>query len=335
MGLSTKKRSLEGLKRGEMELDLGRYELRRGGRRVKLEKKPMELLIFLVGRREQLVSREDVVSKLWQSDSLIDTERNLNNLVRKIRRALGDDAARPRFLETVIGKGYRFVGPIRVIGPLYPTKSLEEEANVPAARGLDSSWRAERPALAVLLPRVSGEHTTPGFDLAFADALTARLANMEGMDVLPVSASANAPAGATPQETASRLGVRFVLQGAIQASGPEARLSAELFDAQAESSCFVKNFPFDVRRPFQHINEIANHTARELKRPLRVPGAEARPRYSRDPLAYAEFIQGYRRSSSGDPRQLIEAIQHLTQAVTRDPGFALAHATLSQVSAMR
>ena len=77
---------------GEIELDLGRYELRRDGRRVKLEKKPMELLIFLVARREQLVSRKDIVTKLWRSDLLIDTEPNINNIVRKIRTALGDNA---------------------------------------------------------------------------------------------------------------------------------------------------------------------------------------------------------------------------------------------------
>src|SRR4249920_2234974 len=96
----------------EVEVDLGRYELRRFGRRVKLERKPMELLIFLVGRREQLVTREEIVKKLWRSDLFIDSERNLNNIVRKIRTALGDDADKPRFIETVIGKGYRFIGPV-------------------------------------------------------------------------------------------------------------------------------------------------------------------------------------------------------------------------------
>ena len=89
---------------GEVEVDLGRYELRRFGRRIKLEKKPMELLIFLLGRREQMVSREEIVKKLWRSDLFIDTEKNLNNIVRKLRTALGDDADRPRFLETVVGK---------------------------------------------------------------------------------------------------------------------------------------------------------------------------------------------------------------------------------------
>ena len=81
------------------------------GRRIKLEKKPMELLIFLVARREQMVTRTEIISRLWGPDLFIDTETNLNNIVRKIRAALRDKAEKPRFLETVVGKGYRFVGP--------------------------------------------------------------------------------------------------------------------------------------------------------------------------------------------------------------------------------
>src|SRR5215475_740237 len=104
-----------------IELDLGRYELRREGRRVKLEKKPMELLIFLVSRRDQLVLRDELVTKLWRSDLFVDTERNLNNIVRKVRAALGDNPERPRFVETVVGKGYRFTGAVRVIGARYGT----------------------------------------------------------------------------------------------------------------------------------------------------------------------------------------------------------------------
>src|SRR5260370_12072195 len=97
----------------EIEVDLGGYELRRHGRRIKLEKKPMELLIFLVARREQLVSRKEIFTKLWRSDLFIDTEPNINNIVRKIRTALGDDPRQPPFLETVMGKGTRFIGYVR------------------------------------------------------------------------------------------------------------------------------------------------------------------------------------------------------------------------------
>src|SRR6202035_1356128 len=141
----------------EIELDLGRYELRRHGRRIKLEKKPMELLIFLVARREQLVSRKEIVTKLWRSDLFIDTEPNINNIVRKIRTALGDDPAKPRFLETVVGKGYRFVGPVRVIDARYPQSDLESGARAVSTDQADV-W-SERSSLAVLPLMLLGKAT--------------------------------------------------------------------------------------------------------------------------------------------------------------------------------
>src|SRR5260370_18450843 len=136
---------------GEIELDLGRYELRRLGRRVRIEKKPMELLIFLVGRREQLVSREEIVAKLWRSNLFIDTEPNINNIVRKIRTALGDDSARPRFLETVVGKVYRFVGPVRGIDARYPQS--DSQSGAPAAPSDEASERSSLAALPLTPPR--------------------------------------------------------------------------------------------------------------------------------------------------------------------------------------
>src|SRR5579862_9871742 len=125
----------------EIELDLGRYELRRNGRRIRLEKKPMELLIFLASRREQLVSRQDIVSKLWRSDLFIDTEASINNMIRKVRTALRDSSDNPRFLQTVVGKGYRFTGPLRVIDSVLANSGFEQSL-VPG--------REERPTLAVM-----------------------------------------------------------------------------------------------------------------------------------------------------------------------------------------
>jgi DNA-binding winged helix-turn-helix (wHTH) protein/tetratricopeptide (TPR) repeat protein len=319
----------------EVELDLGRYELRRFGRRVKLEKKPMELLIFLVKRREQLVTRQDIVTKLWQADLFIDTERNINNIVRKIRTALGDHADKPRFLETVVGKGYRFIGPIRMIGPLYPAEEAwDKAASAPAVS--DFSRHVDRTSLAVLPLHFSGDvKHDKGLGLGFADGLVSRLANLEGVDVLPASAILNVPTNAPASEAASRLGVRFVLHGAIQASRSESRVSMELFDSYLQSCCFTRKFLLDDTRPFEHVDEVATHTARALKRPLHKRGMPSRARHSRDPLAYAEFIQGYQRSSSGDAKLLEEATHYLMNAVARDPAFALAHAILSFVCASR
>src|ERR1700757_1912932 len=129
----------------EVEVDLGRYELRRSGRRIKLEKKPMDLLIFLLERREQMVTREDIVKRLWRVDLFIDTEKNVNNVVRKLRTALGDNADKPRFLETVVGKGYRFVGGVRVIDAKYPPLD-SRGTNVRRAILNNGSARRERPS---------------------------------------------------------------------------------------------------------------------------------------------------------------------------------------------
>ena len=321
----------------EIELDLGRYELRRNGRRVKLEKKPMELLIFLVGRREQLVSRQDIVSKLWRSDLFVDTETSINNIVRKIRTALGDNSAKPRFLETVVGKGYRFIGPVRVVDPNFPQAAYVQSFGTSTAGTLvDADAVHERPSLAVLpLYPVGNIPDNRDLCLGFADALISRLGNLERMNVLPTSAVLNLPLQASTSEIASRLGVRFVVHGAIQISKGQSRLSVELLDTHSQSPCFTRKRDLHIDRLFEVEDEIAKDIARALNRPLRPPVPGPRPRYSKDPLAYAEFMRGYRLSSAGDPAVLDEAAQRLTNAISRDPAFSLAHATLSFVCATR
>ena len=311
-----------------VELDLGRYQLRRFGRRVKLERKPMELLIFLVGRREQLVTREEIVKKLWQSDLFIDSERNLNNIVRKIRTALGDNADKPRFIETVIGKGYRFIGPVWVIGAQYPRAGLDETESL---RTENENARWERTSLAVLPPVLLGKGSDDdGLGLGLAEALASRLGNLRGVDVLPISAVLNLPSGTDASGVGARLGIRFVVHGAIQMSKARLRLSLELVDTYSRRSLFSRKCDLDVERMANLESEIAQQIAGALKRPLGAAQTTAeRRRHSRDPLAYAEFMRGLRLSSSGDPAQMEQAARHLMNAVTRDPNFALAHATLS------
>jgi DNA-binding winged helix-turn-helix (wHTH) protein/tetratricopeptide (TPR) repeat protein len=319
----------------EIELDLGRYELRRQGRRVKLEKKPMELLIFLVSRRDQMVSRQEIVGKLWGSDLFIDTEPNINNVVRKIRTALDDDSAKPRFLETVVGKGYRFVGPVRVMDARYPQSDFGSGV-VGAAAPEKTGGRSERTSLAVLPLMLLGKATDDsGVCLGFADALVVRLGNLPGVDVLPTSAVLNLSAEATPAEAASRLGVRFIVRGGIQMSKGLWRLSMEMFDTHLQNVCFTRKRDLDLNHLSDLEDEIAKQIAMALNRPLGPAMIQRSPRYSKDPMAYAEFMRGYKLSSSGNPAMLDEAARNLSNAVTRDPAFSLAHAVLSVVCATR
>jgi DNA-binding winged helix-turn-helix (wHTH) protein len=85
------------------ELDTAAYELRRKGRAVRLERQPMELLILLVTRRGELVTRDEIIAKLWGNSVFVDVETGVNTAVRKIRQALNDSSDDPAFIKTVMG----------------------------------------------------------------------------------------------------------------------------------------------------------------------------------------------------------------------------------------
>ena len=293
----------------------------------------MELLIFLLARREHLVSRQEIITKLWPSDLFVDSESNINNVIRKIRTALGDNTAKPCFLETVVGKGYRFIGPVRVIGARFPHSDLDQ---TPADT---NRWRVpnreERPTLAVLpLCLLGNVPDDKGVCLGFADALASRLGNLRDVDVLPTSSMLNVPAEMSASDVGSSLGVRFVVHGAIRESKGQWRIALEMFDTHLQGAGFTWKRDLDLDRLSDLEDDIAKQIAGALNRPLRQPTAQSR-RYSNDQLAYAEFVRGYRLCSSGNPALLEEAVQRLSNAVTRDPGFSLAHATLSLACATR
>lgn len=94
----------------DFELDFSRFELYRAGQVVRLEGLPLQLLMFLVEHQGQLVSREQIADSLWGKDVFVDIEQGINTAIRKIRMALEDDSVQPKYLQTVVGRGYRFVG---------------------------------------------------------------------------------------------------------------------------------------------------------------------------------------------------------------------------------
>jgi DNA-binding winged helix-turn-helix (wHTH) protein len=124
----------------DFELDVPAYELRRGGLPVKLERQPMDLLILLVERRQQLVSRADIADHLWGKDVFVDVEHGVNAAIRKIRHALRESPEAPTCLDTVSGKGYRFIAPVEVVpGPRDRTSpALQESQTAPLANATDN-----------------------------------------------------------------------------------------------------------------------------------------------------------------------------------------------------
>src|SRR5438445_120292 len=141
-----------GIQFADFELEPARYELRRAGRTLKLEKIPMELLILLAAGNGNLVSREEIVERLWGNGVFVDTEHGINTAIRKIRRALRDDPDQPRFVQTVTGKGYRFIASAIEIGT-GPAISIDPPSAVAAPNVIGSRlrWQNRRwPLLSVV-----------------------------------------------------------------------------------------------------------------------------------------------------------------------------------------
>ena len=122
---------------GDFDLDTSAYELRFKGRTIQIERRPMDLLVLLVERQGQLVSRKDIVERLWGRDVFVEVEPGINTVVWKIRGALGDSSDNSKFVETVSGRGYRFVAPVEVVAQSSPHSSpalVAEPTSLPEPR---------------------------------------------------------------------------------------------------------------------------------------------------------------------------------------------------------
>jgi TolB-like protein/DNA-binding winged helix-turn-helix (wHTH) protein/Tfp pilus assembly protein PilF len=116
----------------DFELDLRAYELRRSGRRLRLERIPMELLLLLVEQRGEIVTRDQIVERVWGKDVFLDTDNSINAAIRKIRQILKDDPEEPRFVQTVTGRGYRFIAPVIAAPTSTPPLQVVTRQAVPA-----------------------------------------------------------------------------------------------------------------------------------------------------------------------------------------------------------
>src|SRR5438309_10156721 len=101
------------LRFGVFHLELRTGELRKHGLRVRLQEQPFQVLAILLEHRGELVTREEFQKKLWPADTFVDFDHGLNKAINKIRDALGDSAASPRFVETVARRGYRFLAEVK------------------------------------------------------------------------------------------------------------------------------------------------------------------------------------------------------------------------------
>jgi cholera toxin transcriptional activator len=134
---------------GVFEADASSGELRKQGIRIKLNAQPFQLLLMLLDRPGEILTREDISQTLWPDGTFVDYEHGLNSAVNRIREALGDSASNPRFVETLARRGYRFVAPVQRITAEMTSKPATE-AIAPAS--VDTSVPPRNEATNNLLP---------------------------------------------------------------------------------------------------------------------------------------------------------------------------------------
>lgn len=130
---------------GLFEVDERRGEVRKQGLRIRLRGRPFDILVILLERPGELVSREVLRARLWPADTFVDFDHGLNTAVNRLREVLGDSAESPRFIETVPRKGYRFIAPVDVLPVHQPIPQLETPEPTPVADAVDAPIESQAP----------------------------------------------------------------------------------------------------------------------------------------------------------------------------------------------
>ena len=145
---------------GVFELDLKSGELRKGRARIRLQDQPLRVLIALLNKPGELVSREELRQELWPSDTFVDFEHGLRVAVNKLRQALSDDPDKPRYVETLPKRGYRFILPVSL-----PQPTAAEENGHATRAGIEPGGKVQRFTRVVVLAcwwRIPENHAAGG-----------------------------------------------------------------------------------------------------------------------------------------------------------------------------
>jgi len=122
------------------EVDLRAQELYKAGRKIKLQVQPFQVLAMLLERPGEVVTRDEMQKRLWPADTFVDFDHSLNTAIKKLRQALGDDKKKPRFVETLPKRGYRFLATVKTPATSAPAAETRVAAPSAAKDSVVSSW---------------------------------------------------------------------------------------------------------------------------------------------------------------------------------------------------
>ncbi|MGA9472101.1 MAG: winged helix-turn-helix domain-containing protein [Terriglobales bacterium] len=313
----------------DFELDRRSQKLSRAGRTLKLERIPTEILVLLMEKNGETVSREQIIERIWGNGVFLDTDNSINGAIRKIRQALKDDPEQPQFIQTVTGSGYRFIAP--VIGPMRGPEVAPQDASPTAVRAdepLDrtaSSRRrlalvlgfvlllsaalgvyfqsrhstspappAGRSMLAVLpFENFTGDATQDYFSDGLTEEMISQLGNLDPAHlgvIARTSVMHYKHAQAPLTQIAKELGVQYVIEGSVRRDAGRVRITAQLIQVKDQTHLWARQYDRDLNNLLALQSEIAREIANEIEFSLSGRRPiDAAPAPSHGPNAYEAY----------------------------------------------
>ncbi|MGE3705417.1 MAG: winged helix-turn-helix domain-containing tetratricopeptide repeat protein [Vicinamibacterales bacterium] len=296
---------------GEFEFDPRVRELRRGTKAVRLQDQPYHLLSMLLERPGDVVTRDAIQARLWPDGTAVDFEHSVNAAVKRLRNALGDDAGRPQYVETLPRLGYRFIAPLNA-------------PEAPASAAPDT-----RPRLVVLpFVNLSGDVERDYFSDGLTEEMIAQLgrrcANQIG--VLARTSSMlykNVNRGAA--DIGGALRADYLVEGSVRVSGARVRVTAQLIETKGETHLWADSYDRDLSDGLSVQLDVASQIATTLTRTILPPVAETWSTHST--RAYETFLTGRFHWNKPGDAGLLQALACYDEALALDPNFGRAHSS--------
>jgi len=311
---------------GTFELDLATLELRASGEVRPAEPQVFALLALLVGNRERVISRDEILEKVW--DGRVVSDSAIDSRIKSVRQVLGDNGSDQRFIKTVHRKGFRFVADAHLVGSGSAQVVGGAQAAVPPA------GHGTRPSVAVLPFRQVGViGPYPTLVDALPHDLISELARMRWLFVTARESSFRLRgAEARPAEIGRLLDVRYYLSGSVQVIGSRLAVMVELTDTRDGGIVWAEHFDVAIEDVHQLREEIRAQTLAALE--IRIPlheAAIARLSVSENLDAWSAYHLGLQHMYHFNRADNAAALALFQQSIANDPGFARAHAGLSFV----
>ena len=300
---------------GKFVLDLSRYELTCAGKAIHLERIPMDLLVLLVRENGRLIGRDEIIEQLWGKGLHFDTDNSINTAIRKIRQALGDDSAKPQYIETVLGKGYRFKG--RTV-----PSSIQTEAE------------RSRIMLAVLpFENLSGDATQEYLSDGLSEETIMRLGQMSPHRLGVIARTSSMAYKQTNKSVAQigqELGVDYVVEGSVRREGNRVRITAQLIRVRDQIHLWAENYDRQLPGFLDIHGEIGTAVAAQVKLKLMAEEERQLTRNTpRNPEAYDCYLRGLYHLARYNLFDAEKAVGFFRSATERDPTYGLAHSALA------